>query len=37
MFKISDLQNTLHVMQYAYGDFFPLLKTGFERVTCDAF
>ena len=35
--NFSHLQTTLHLMQYTYWDFFPLLKIVFELIDFDAF
>ena len=35
--NFSHLQSILHLMQYTFWDFFPLLKTVFELIDFDAF
>ena len=35
--NFSHIQSTLHLMEYTYQDFFPLLKTVFELINFDAF
>ena len=35
--NFSRLQSTLHLMQYTYQDFLPLLKTVFELISFDEF
>ena len=35
--NFSHLQNSCHLMQYSYWDFFSLIKTVFELVSFDAF
>ena len=36
-FNFSCLQSSLHLMQYTYRDFFPLLKTVFKLNDFDGF
>ena len=35
--NFTHLQSSLHLVQYIYQDFFPLLKTVFELINFDAF
>ena len=35
--NFSHLQSNLHLMQYTYWDFFPLLQTVFEHINFDVF